>query len=154
VGPRWVLDSKTEWPTDLRSRQNFDFDCDLGLRRVKQNGVKAPACCVPTFPEWPLWDHCPRMGAGAYPNSRVPNVRVTIPKLTLSVRNYYISACQFTPLTARVMKILIMQLSPLSPLCPVARSLCCFTPQLTPNKGCDCEVYEAPSAASGASTFR
>jgi hypothetical protein len=28
-GPRWVPDTKTDWPTDCRSSYNFDFDVDV-----------------------------------------------------------------------------------------------------------------------------
>jgi hypothetical protein len=26
AGPKWVLETKTDWPTDCRSQYNFDFD--------------------------------------------------------------------------------------------------------------------------------
>jgi hypothetical protein len=29
AGPRWVPDTKTDWPTDRRSSYNFDFDFDF-----------------------------------------------------------------------------------------------------------------------------
>jgi hypothetical protein len=29
VSPRWVLDTKTDWPTDRQSYHNFDFGFDL-----------------------------------------------------------------------------------------------------------------------------
>lgn len=45
---------------------------------------------MPTFPEWPLWDHCARTGAKGHPNFRGPNMRVIVPKFNLSIRNYYI----------------------------------------------------------------
>jgi hypothetical protein len=31
VGPRWVLDTKTEWPTDRQSWYNFDFASDFEM---------------------------------------------------------------------------------------------------------------------------
>jgi hypothetical protein len=31
LGPRWVLDTKTDCLTDRRSKHNFDFDFDLSL---------------------------------------------------------------------------------------------------------------------------
>jgi hypothetical protein len=29
VSPKWVLYSKTDWPTDRRSQYNFNFDFDF-----------------------------------------------------------------------------------------------------------------------------
>jgi hypothetical protein len=31
AGPRWVPDTKTDWPTDCRSYYNFDFDSFLKI---------------------------------------------------------------------------------------------------------------------------
>jgi hypothetical protein len=36
AGPRWVPDTKTDWPTDCRSQYNFGFDFDLMYRKYKR----------------------------------------------------------------------------------------------------------------------
>jgi hypothetical protein len=40
LSPRWVLYSKTDWPTDRRSEHNFVFDFDTSATFVKRFATK------------------------------------------------------------------------------------------------------------------
>jgi hypothetical protein len=33
AGPRWWADTRTDWPTDRRSSNSFDFDCEEFCKR-------------------------------------------------------------------------------------------------------------------------